>query len=128
LNCSSKHSNSSFQSPEIDHLVKKSYDVKGGDSDDAKKENGEIDDIYQFLENAGNYYISLLVWGPTCGQDTSTDPSGKSNLFNETWIGKYTGPFPFGSIELILLLVRFGASKITCSCFLHSSALGLSCP
>jgi hypothetical protein len=73
---------------QIRHVVKKNP-VAGGDSGGAK-ENGEIDDIYQFLEATGNSYVSLLARGPSCGPDLSTDPSGI--LFNETRTGGLTAP------------------------------------
>jgi hypothetical protein len=75
-----------LSSHQIRHLVNKSTSAEK----DHGKENGEIDDIYQFLESTGNYYVSLLARGPTCGQDASTDPSGKATLYNETRIGPYT--------------------------------------
>jgi hypothetical protein len=55
-----------------------------------RNENGERDDIYQFLEDTGNYYVSLLAHGPPSRPVVSTeplDPKGKSTLFNKTRYG-----------------------------------------
>ncbi len=74
---------------QIRAILKKSKPGEEGDS--TNKENGEIDDIYQFLEETGNYYVSLLARGPTCSQVSTTEPSGKKVLFNETRFGNFTG-------------------------------------
>ena len=73
---------------QIRHVVKKNP-VAGGNIGGVK-ENGEIDDIYQFLEAAGNSYVPLLAQGPSWGPGLSTDPSGKNVIFNETRIGGIT--------------------------------------
>jgi hypothetical protein len=79
-----------FTSSQLHCLVKKNSPSAKGADDDDHKENGKIDDIFQFLETTGNHYISLLARGPTCGQDISTDPSGKATLYNETRIGPFS--------------------------------------
>jgi hypothetical protein len=79
---------------QIQHLMKKTSVAKGGNTAEEDDENGEIDDIYQFLEETGNYYVSLLARVDQPASVTSPDPletMSKSTLFNETRIGYYTG-------------------------------------
>jgi hypothetical protein len=53
---------------------------------------GETDDIYKFLEQPDNYYVSLLARGPTDDTTiTSKFPHGSCTLFNETCMGNCTG-------------------------------------
>jgi hypothetical protein len=73
------------------HQIRQIVKINQTEGGDGNKENGEIDDIYTFLEETGNYYVSLLARGPSCGQDSTTDPAGKNTLFNETRIGPFTG-------------------------------------
>jgi hypothetical protein len=44
-----------------------------------------------FLEDTGNYYVSLLAQGPSCGKDSTTDPARKNTIFNKTRISHFTG-------------------------------------
>jgi hypothetical protein len=80
-----------LSSSQIAYLCKKK-----ATSSKVGKANGivtrETDDIYKFLEELGNYYVSLLTCGPT--EDTtiaSKDMDGSSTLFNEICIGNFTG-------------------------------------
>jgi hypothetical protein len=50
---------------------------------------GETDDIFKFLEESGNYYVSLLLRGPTVETERVLEPYGTSILFNETRIGQF---------------------------------------
>jgi hypothetical protein len=51
---------------------------------------GEINDIYKFLEESGNYYVSLLTHGQTITNEqakhATKNPTEKAILFNETRI------------------------------------------
>ena len=70
---------------QIKGLVKKNSRSKN--DNDIDKEGGEIDDLYHFLEESGNFYVSLLARTP----EGDSDVPGKPILFNETCIGQYTG-------------------------------------
>jgi hypothetical protein len=54
-------------------------------------ERGEIDDIYEFLEQSGNYYVSLLAQSPMQVSKISTSTEAKGTLFNKTRIGCHIG-------------------------------------
>jgi hypothetical protein len=54
-------------------------------------ERGEIDDIYEFLEQSGNCYVSLLAQSPIQVSKISTSTKAKGALFNKTRIGGYMG-------------------------------------
>jgi hypothetical protein len=69
-------------------LVKKNSCSKDGKKEnDTGNEREEIDDLYHFQEQSGNYYVSLLTGIP----DGGSDGPGKPSLYNETRIGQYTG-------------------------------------
>jgi hypothetical protein len=68
------------------------------DSADVGK-NGEIDNLYEFLEESGCHYVSLLARAPVpeASSRASSDAPppndaarGKPRLFNETRVGSYT--------------------------------------
>jgi predicted cupin superfamily sugar epimerase len=68
-------------------LVKKDFLSKNEKKEnDIGNERGEIDDLYHFLEQSENYYVSLLAGIPDKGSDYPAKPS----LYNETQIGQYT--------------------------------------
>jgi hypothetical protein len=46
---------------QIAHLCKEKTSSKNGNDTVATKKDGETDDIYKFLEESGNYYVSLLA-------------------------------------------------------------------
>jgi hypothetical protein len=58
---------------------------------------GKIDDIYKFLEDSGNYHVSLLARDPTFPDEQAKNatekqaPTGTVTLFNKTHIGNCTG-------------------------------------
>jgi hypothetical protein len=70
---------------QIKALVKKNSHSKN--ENDIANERGEIDDLYHFLEQSGNFYVSLLARTP---KGDSVGPA-KPILYNETRIGQYTG-------------------------------------
>jgi hypothetical protein len=57
--------------------------------DDTINDRGEIYDLYQYLEQSGSHYISLLegVVPEVCGASPSDSPCTNTVLFNETWLG-----------------------------------------
>jgi hypothetical protein len=57
---------------QIKYLVKKNSKGKEATDEDGTQ-NGEIDNIYEYLEQTGNYYISILSQSPTLESDTSID-------------------------------------------------------
>jgi hypothetical protein len=61
-------------------------------ADKVKNSTGEIDDLYEFLEESGCHYVSLLARAAVPDKG-SNDPagSGKAKLFNETRTGSYMG-------------------------------------
>ena len=89
-----------LSSSQIAYLCKKK-------AKDGKTKDGQTDDIYKFLEESGNYYISLLARGPVDTRSTSKDPPSKdllcsadsvskdptppSTLYNESRLGKVMG-------------------------------------
>jgi hypothetical protein len=73
---------------QIKYLVKKNSNLKEGKSD-VGTESGEIDDVYEFLKESGNYYVSLLARSPTLSSQVPSSTTGKGTLFNETRIGNY---------------------------------------
>jgi hypothetical protein len=70
-------------------LQKKEAAKKGSGHETIPMEQGPIDDIFMYLEETGNYYVSLLARGPNETTPT-TETTPKSTLFNETRIGMYT--------------------------------------
>jgi hypothetical protein len=71
---------------------KKELALKGGKT--TRIATGKIDDIYKFLEQSGNYYVSLLAHVPTIpneqAENVNEKSTGTSTLFNETHIGNCT--------------------------------------
>ena len=74
---------------QIAHLCKKKPSSNNGKGT-GPNGNGETDDIFKFLEESGNYYVSLLARGPTVEPNTITAPIDQTTLFNETRIGLVT--------------------------------------
>jgi hypothetical protein len=75
---------------QVASICKKTTPSKKG-NDTGTTKDGETDDIYKFLEESGNYYVSLLSRGPAAkGTDSIEEPNGKSSLFNETRMGDIT--------------------------------------
>ena len=69
---------------QVAYLCKKKHQKDGN------SEAGDTDDIYSFLEESGNYYVSLLARGTpeSDGGDKVNTP--KCTLFNESRIGNVT--------------------------------------
>jgi uncharacterized protein YpbB len=64
-------------------------------------ERGEIDDIHEFLEQSGNYFVPLLAQSPMQVSKISTSTKEKGTLFSETRIGRYMGQedVPISAVE-----------------------------
>ena len=75
---------------QIAHLCKKKSKADENGKE-GHSEDGETDDIYKFLEESGNYYVSLLARGSKEEPTSSKDESSKGTLFNESRIGNITG-------------------------------------
>jgi hypothetical protein len=57
---------------------------------DGNKNAGDTDDIFSFLEQSGNYYVSLLARGSPKSDGDKAVSQSKSTLFNESRIGNVT--------------------------------------
>jgi hypothetical protein len=73
---------------QISHLCMK-HSSSQNSADKGVTTEGETDNIYKFLEELGNYYITLLARGPTMETERVLEPYGTSTLFNETQIGQF---------------------------------------
>jgi hypothetical protein len=77
-------------SSQIACLCKKKFSVLN--AKDGESEDGERDDIYKFLEESGNYYVSLLARGPSVESNSATYlKTCKAIIFNDSRIGNVTG-------------------------------------